>query len=75
MDGGAVGGAAHATGHPEGFDAAQLEAARQFIAVYARHLQTEDAFIFPVVTPLLDADALHGMGEEMATRRGARRVG
>ena len=61
-----------ATGHPDGFDAEHIEAVRQFIAVYDKHLRTEDTLVFPAAAALLDADTLRGMGQEMATRRGAK---
>jgi hemerythrin-like domain-containing protein len=64
--------AALATGHAEGFDAGQIQAARTFIALYGRHLQTEDTLVFPAAAALLDAAALRDMGAEMASRRGAK---
>jgi hemerythrin-like domain-containing protein len=66
--------AALATGHEEGFGPEQVEAARTFVAVYGKHLQTEDTVVFPAVAALLDARAMHDMGEEMASRRGAQRL-
>jgi hemerythrin-like domain-containing protein len=60
------------TGHADGFGPEEIAAVRQFIAVYEKHLRTEDTLVFPAVAALMDADALRGMGEEMAARRGAK---
>ncbi|WP_280152473.1 hemerythrin domain-containing protein [Piscinibacter sp. XHJ-5] len=65
--------AALASGHAEGFAAAQLEAARRFIGLYAEHTRLEEALVFPAAAAALDQPALQRIGADMAERRGAPR--
>ena len=66
--------AALAKGRDEGYGAPQIAAATRFCALYDGHAQTEEGVVFPLAARLLDDDALHAMGEEMARRRGARKT-
>ena len=60
---------------PEGLHGApQIAVAARFCALYDGHAQTEEGLVFPLAARLLDNDALHAIGEEMARRRGARKT-
>jgi hemerythrin-like domain-containing protein len=50
-------------------DDAALDA---FASLYDEHLRAEDAIAYPAARSLLDAQALHAMGEEMMRRRGVK---
>jgi len=65
--------AALAEGHADGFGTDQLTLAHDFVALYRRHMKTEETLVFPAAAAGMDDDALRGMGEEMATRRGAKK--
>ena len=61
-----------AEGDGTAFDAAALDAAARFTALYDAHARTEESTIFPRVSQSMDAEALRAMGAEMAQRRGAK---
>ena len=61
-----------AEGEAAAFDAAALDAAGRFAALYDTHARTEESTVFPRVCEAMDADALRAMGAEMAQRRGAK---
>jgi hemerythrin-like domain-containing protein len=64
--------AALAEGHADGFGPEQLALAQAFVALYRRHMTTEETLVFPAAAAKLDDATLRGMGHEMATRRGAK---
>ncbi len=61
--------AAPAHGHGGAYGAPQIAAASRFCALYEMHAQSEEGLVFPLAARLLDNDALHAIGEEMARRR------
>ena len=65
--------AALAAGHASAFGAPQAELAARFRALYEAHARTEEGLVFPAARALLDEPALRRAGDEMASRRGARR--
>ncbi|RZS57196.1 hemerythrin domain-containing protein [Sphaerotilus mobilis] len=52
--------------------AAGLPDVEGYCALYRAHIVAEEAHAYPLTQPMLDATALHAMGEEMARRRGVR---
>ncbi len=56
-------------GCTEAVSAATREAAARFAALYAEHLDTEDALVFPAARALTPTDELAAMGAEMQARR------
>lgn len=52
------------------FAPADIAQFQRFAALYAAHVQREDAQIYPAAQALVDADAQRAMGAEMAARRG-----
>ena len=61
-----------AGGDDNAFDAAALDAAARFAALYQGHAETEESMIFPLAAVALSPDELRAMGAEMAQRRGAK---
>lgn len=61
--------AALAHGLDEAHDALQIAAASRFCALYDGHAECEEGLVFPLAARLLDSDALHAIGKEMARRR------
>jgi hemerythrin-like domain-containing protein len=52
--------------------AAFRETVERLQALYAHHIAVEETELFPLAGRVLDADALTGVGREMAARRGLR---
>jgi len=65
--------AALAHGHGDAYGAPQIAAASLFCTLYDGHAQSEEELVFPLAARLLDNDALHAIGQEMARRRGVTR--
>jgi hemerythrin-like domain-containing protein len=61
-----------AAGEAAAFDAAARAAVADYVALYERHASVEETLVFPFASARLDAEALAGIGAEMAARRGAR---
>lgn len=54
---------------PAPVSAAQRQLATDFVAAYERHIPLEESLVYPAAQGLLNAAALHAIGQEMAARR------
>ena len=61
-----------AVGHARNFGAEQIGMARDFVALYDGHGETEESLVFPFAATLIDDETRRAIGEEMAGRRGAK---
>jgi hemerythrin-like domain-containing protein len=58
-----------AEGRSQALDAGEEAALDAFTALYADHIAAEEQVVYPAAAALLDAEAVQGMGKEMARRR------